>query len=48
MGGRVIRWMWSRVLVGSRKAVGMAVANDRVMKRNTNLENRLRNLALVS
>jgi len=36
------------VLVGSRKAVGMAVANDRVMKRNTNLENRLRNLALVS
>jgi exodeoxyribonuclease V alpha subunit len=34
------------VLVGSRKAIGMAVHNDRVIKRYTNLENRLRNLAL--
>ncbi len=34
------------VLVGSRKAVGMAVNNDRVVQRYTNLENRLRNLTL--
>jgi exodeoxyribonuclease V alpha subunit len=36
------------VLVGSRKAVAIAVNNDREMKRYTNLENRLRNLALTS
>jgi len=36
------------VLVGSRKAIAMAINNDRVMKRYTNLENRLRNLALAS
>ena len=34
------------VLVGSRKAIGLAVNNNRVAKRYTNLENRLRNLAL--
>jgi exodeoxyribonuclease V alpha subunit len=34
------------VLVGSRKAVGLAVSNNRVAKRYTNLETRLRNLAL--
>jgi exodeoxyribonuclease V alpha subunit len=33
------------VLVGSRKAVAIAINNDRVMRRYTNLENRLRNLA---
>jgi exodeoxyribonuclease V alpha subunit len=36
------------VLVGSRQAVAIAVNNDRVMKRYTNLENRLRNLDLAS
>ncbi len=36
------------VLVGSRKAIAIAVNNDRVTKRYTNLENRLRNLALGS
>ncbi len=36
------------VLVGSRKAVAMAVNNNREMKRYTNLDNRLRNLALTS
>jgi len=36
------------VLVGSRKAIGMAVNNNRVVKRYTNLENRLRNLALAT
>ncbi len=35
------------VLVGSRKAIAMAVNNDRVAKRYTNLDNRLRNLALA-
>jgi len=34
------------VLAGSRRAIEMAVNNDRVMKRYTNLENRLRTLAL--
>jgi exodeoxyribonuclease V alpha subunit len=34
------------VLVGSRKAIGLAVNNNRVAKRYTNLENRLRTLAL--
>ncbi len=33
------------VLVGSRKAIGMAINNDRVMKRYTNLASRLRNMA---
>jgi exodeoxyribonuclease V alpha subunit len=36
------------VLVGSRAAIAIAVNNDRVMKRYTNLENRLRNLAVSS
>ncbi len=36
------------VLVGSRKAIGMAVNNDRVMKRYTNLQNRLRRLSPAS
>jgi exodeoxyribonuclease V alpha subunit len=33
------------VLVGSQKALAIAIKNDRVMRRYTNLENRLRNLA---
>jgi exodeoxyribonuclease V alpha subunit len=36
------------VLVGSRKAIAMAVNNNREMKRYTNLDNRLRTLALTS